>query len=87
MPMVNKPVEVIIEVDIKGNIKPMKMRYEDENGELQVVKFDSAAEIPVPLYDKKSYKKFSCSCIVDGIKRTYELKYFIQTCKWIICKV
>ncbi len=87
MPIVNKPVEVIIKVDVEGNIQPIKMRYEDENGELQVVKFVNATEIAVPLYDKKTYKKFSCSCIVNGIKRTYELKYFIETCKWIIYKI
>ena len=87
MPIVDRPVDVIVAVDMKGVITPLKMRYEDEEGEMQVVKFVSTTELPVPLYEKSVYKKFSCDSDINDTKKTYELKYYIQTCKWQIYKI
>jgi len=64
----------------------MRIQFQDENEELQVVHFDKngVQEIAVPLWDRKRVKRFQCRGPFNGYKVNFFLEYNINTGKWVI---
>lgn len=87
MKVVAKPVEMVAWFENEGAINPIRFRIEDKNNKLKVIKIDK-----ILFKDKEKIAGnlmliFRCSSIIDGRNKVYELKYEIDTCKWILFKI
>ena len=86
MKVIAKPVDVVAWFENKGMINPIKFRIKCEDDSYKVIKIDK-----VLLRDKERIagnimQIFRCSSVIDGVNKIYELKYEINTSKWILFK-
>lgn len=87
MKVVAKPVELVAWFENEGNINPVRFRMEDENNKYKIIKINKV------LYKEKEKIAgnhmivFRCSAIINGISKIFELKYEMNTCKWILFKI
>ena len=86
MKVVAKDIEMVVWFSKEG-IKPIKFRYEDNNGSYRTVKVDKIVG--------KSQEKmcgnialiFECQSLIDSEMKLYQLKFFISEMKWILWKI
>lgn len=87
MKVLAKPIEVISYTDNKGIIKPLRFRLQGEDENEKVIKID---KVIVREYEKLAGNPmlvFKCQSLINNVLRQYEIKYELQTCKWILYKI
>lgn len=87
MKVVVKPVEMIAWFENGGNINPVKFRIEGDNNILQVVKIGKVLKRSKEKIAGNNMFIFTCSSVVNGIEKIYELKYDVDKCKWYLFKI
>lgn len=85
----NIPIECIAEMKPNGEIRPMRIRFEHET-ERQVIEVttilekDKRVDIATMNNSKRIVFRFKCETIKEGVKIPFELKFDIDSCKWIL---
>lgn len=87
MKIMNKPVQMIFMSDTGGKIRPIKFRYEEDDGRLI-----SALITDVRAVNEMHYvgiEIVSCICKaniedLENIEKMYEVRYFVKDHKWIL---
>lgn len=87
MKVVAKPVEMVAWFENEGNINPVRFRMEDENNKYQVVKINKIFYRQKEKIAGNNMMVFKCSSVINGIEKIFELKYEMNTCKWILFKI
>lgn len=87
MKVVVKPVEMIAWFENGGNINPVKFRVEGDNDILKVVKIGKVLKRSKEKIAGNNMLIFTCSSVVNGIEKIYELKYDIDKFKWYLFKI
>lgn len=87
MKVVAKPIEVIPYTDAKGDIRPLRMKFEVEGNPAIVVKIDRIIEKHIEKLAGNYMWLFRCQSTINNTQRIFELKYELETCKWIIFKI
>jgi len=87
MKVVAKPIEVISMTDIKGNITPLRLRIENEDESVQVIKIDKIIDRVHEKLAGNTKLVFTCQSLIGNIEKRYEIKYEIETCKWVLFKI
>jgi len=87
MKVVAKPIEVISVMDTKGNITPLRLRIQRDDESLQVIKVDKVITRANEKFAGNRMIVFTCQSLVGDIEKKYELKYELETCKWILFKI
>lgn len=87
MKVVAKPIEVISVMDTKGNITPLRLRIERDDESLQVIKVDKVITRTKERFAGNQMIVFACQSLVENIEKRYELKYELDTCRWILYKI
>lgn len=89
LPKNNIPVQMIPLVDTTGDMRPLIFRYEDENHGIQTVKVDNTLSIQECNYVGQRCIKCICKAAVKGAEREilFEMKYLIESHKWIFSKL
>jgi hypothetical protein len=87
MKVVAKPIEVISVMDTKGNITPLRLRIQREDETLQVIKVDKIITRTQEKFAGNAMIVFTCQSLVGDIEKRYELKYGLNTCRWILFKI
>jgi len=87
MEVVAKPIEVISMTDIKGNITPLRLRIENEDESIQVIKIDKIIDRVHEKFAGNNKLVFTCRSLINDIEKVFEIKYEIATCKWILFKI
>jgi len=87
MKVVAKPIEVISVMDTKGNITPLRLRIQRQDESLQVIKVDKVITRANEKFAGNRMTVFTCQSLVEGIEKRYELKYELDTCRWILFKI
>lgn len=87
MKVIAKPVDVVAWFENKGIINPIKFRMTCDDDSYKVIKIDK-----VLLRDKEKItgniiQIFRCSSVINGVNKIYELKYEINTSKWMLFKI
>jgi len=85
--IVAKPIEVISLTDIKGNITPLRMRIEQEDESVQVIKIDKIIDRTHEKLTGNNELVFTCRSLIDDTEKVFEIKYEIATCKWVLFKI
>ena len=87
MKVVAKPIEVISVMDTKGIITPLRLRLVRDDESLQVIKVDKVITREQEKFAGNLMIVFTCQSLVGNIEKRYEIKYELNTCKWILFKI
>lgn len=87
MKVVAKPIEMVAWFENGGKINPVRFRIKNEDDALKVIKVDKILKRESEKLAGNPMKIFTCTSIIDGIETIFELKYEINTCKWILFKI
>jgi hypothetical protein len=87
MKVVAKPIEVVSYTDDKGDIRPLRFRIQNEDQTTKVIKIDKVITKETEKLAGNYMLVFKCQSLIDNIQRLFEIKYELQTCKWILFKI
>lgn len=87
MKVLAQPIEVISYTNDKGDIRPLRFRIQIGDDPMQVIKIDKIlfkqkeklAGTPMILY--------RCQSMNGDTERIFEIKYEVETCKWMLYKI
>ena len=80
------PVDVICMCSAGGEIRPLRIRMEDENHQLLRVDIDEVISVRPIQYVGIEAKLFLCRAVVEGKQWLFELKYTIRSHSWCFCR-
>lgn len=80
----NKPVDVISVCSASGEIKPLRLRMEDEQHQLLRIDIDEVVSVKPIQYVGIEAQIFLCKAVVKGKEWLFELKYTIRTHCWCL---
>ncbi len=80
----NQPVDVISVCSANGQIRPLRLRMEDENHGLLRVDIDEVVSMRPIQFVGIEAQIFLCRATVRGKKWLFELKYTIRTHNWCL---
>ncbi|MBQ6997069.1 MAG: hypothetical protein IJO72_04390 [Oscillospiraceae bacterium] len=80
--MSNQPVDVISVCSANGDIRPLRLRMEDEQHQLLRVDIDEIISVKPIQFVGIEAQIFLCKAQVAGKQWLFELKYTIRTHSW-----
>ena len=80
----NQPVDVISVCSAAGEIRPLRLRMEDEQHQLLRIDSDEIISSKPIQYVGIEAQIFLCKAIVKGKEWLFELKYTIRTHSWCL---
>lgn len=86
MKVVAKDIEMVVWFSKEG-IKPIKFRYEDDNGSYITVKVDKIIGKSQERLCGNLALIFECQSLISGEMKLYQLKFFVSEMKWILWKI
>jgi hypothetical protein len=82
--------EIDVIAKFKGTNKPVPIKFSIKEGEQESVKVIKVDKVIFSDEEKlagiKAYV-YRCQSIIDGKILLYELKYYIDKCKWVLYKM
>lgn len=87
MKVSDHPIEMISYTDIKGNIKPLRFRLQIENEPLKVIKIDKIIFKQLEKFAGNPMILYRCQSTDGDMEKVFEIKYELNTCKWILYKM
>lgn len=82
-----RPIEVVSYTDAKGDVRPIRFRIENGDESLQVIKIDKVIFKQKEKLAGNLMILYRCQSNIDGLLRVFEIKYELDTCKWILFKM
>ena len=80
----NKPVDVISMCSADGEIRPLRLRMEDEEHQLLRIDIEEIVSMKPIQYAGVEAQIFLCKATVQGKGWMFELKYTIRTHNWCL---
>ena len=80
------PVDVISVCSAGGEIRPLRMRLEDEGHQLLRIDIDEVISVKCIQYVGIEAQIFLCRAMVRGRQLLFELKYTIRTHSWCLMR-
>ena len=80
----NRPVDVISVCSASGEIKPLRLRMEDEQHQLLRIDIDEVISVKTIVYVGIEAQIFLCKAQVRGKQWLFELKYTIRSHCWCL---
>lgn len=80
------PVDVISVCSAGGEIRPLRIRMEDEGHQLLRIDIDEVISVKYIQYVGIEAQIFLCRATIQGMKRLFELKYTIRTHSWCLMR-
>ena len=82
----NQPVDVISVCSADGQIRPLRLRMEDEEHQLLRVDIDEIISMKPVQYVGIEAQIFLCKATVQGRKWLFELRYTIRSHSWCLLR-
>lgn len=82
MKIIAAPVEMVAKFKPDGSVTPARFAY---NG--KVIDVQQIISVTEEKLAGNRMKIFVCQSEIDGELKKYELKYELQTCKWMLWKI
>ena len=82
--MRNRPVDVISMCSADGEIRPLRLRMEDEEHQLIRLDIDEIVSMKPVQFVGIEAQIFLCKAFVKGKEWLFELKYTIRTHSWCL---
>ena len=86
MKVVSKKIEMIAYFKKDGKISPIKFRIEEED-KCQVIKIGKIISTDLEKLCGNKMLVFTCSAVIDGVEKVFELKYDLEGCRWMLYKI
>ena len=83
---INTPVDVISMCSANGDIKPLRLRMEDEEHQLLRIDIHEIISVKPIQFVGIEAQIFLCRSVVQGKEWLFELKYTIRTHTWCIMR-
>ena len=80
------PVDVISMCSAGGDIRPLRLRMEDEEHQLLRIDIDEVVSVRYVQYVGIEAQIFLCRTTVQGKRCMFELKYTIRTHSWCLLR-
>lgn len=87
MKVVAKAIEMVAWFTMDGVLNPVRFRMKDENQAWVTIKVDKIITRDMEKYVGNERLVFRCQSVIGKIEKVYEIKYDINTCKWILFKI
>lgn len=87
MKVIMEPIEMIGWFNLKGILMPLRFRLETKQHELKTVKINKVLYHTEEKIAGNPMRTYSCVVAVNGVEKPCELKYELNTCKWILFKI
>lgn len=81
---VNIPLQMIAVTDTNGRMSPLRFRFETEDHLIEVVNVERTVSRDESNYVGIKEKRFVCVAVIDGVKKSMEIRYTVNTQKWRI---
>lgn len=82
-----REVDVLASFNRTGQVRPLRLRIEDDMGERTTIKVDRVILFEVEKLAGNIMIKYRCQTVIDNAERIFELKYERDTCKWYLFKM
>ena len=86
MEMKNCPVDVIAMCSAAGDIRPLRLRLEDEHHQLIRIDIDEIISVKTIQYVGVEAQIFLCRATVGQKEWLFELRYTIRTHSWCLLR-
>ena len=80
------PVDVISICSAGGDIRPLRIRLEDDEHQLLRIDIDEVISVKCIQYVGIEAQIFLCRATIQGMRRLFELKYTILTHSWCLMR-
>ncbi len=80
----NQPVDVISMCSTDGQIRPLRLRLEDEEHQLLRIDIEEVLSSKTVQFVGIEAQIFLCQATVRGARWMFELKYTIRTHRWCL---
>lgn len=87
MKVLAKPVEMISWTEKDGKIHPVKFKLSDENNEDRVYKIKKIYTTEIEKLAGIKTFCFTCEIIVNDTVKVCEIRYNLDSCKWVLFKI
>lgn len=87
MRVVVQPIEMISYTDNKGDIRPLRFRMQTEDESVKVIKVDKVIIKETEKFAGNPMLVFKCQSLIDNVVKLFEIKYELNTCKWMLFKI
>lgn len=79
--VIDKPIQMLA-LFKDGVIDPMQFWIEAKDESIHTIKIDTI--ISREKFRGKNTIMIRCKCIINGIQRTLDIEYWLETCKWVL---
>jgi hypothetical protein len=87
MKVVARPIDMVAWFTEDGIPHPMRFRISKEDSSFTVIKIDKILYTEKEKLAGNHMFVFRCQSTIKGIQRTFEVKYELGSCKWILFKI
>ena len=84
--VVCKPIEMIAWFEKDGKVHPIKFRLKEDD-QNQVIPIERIRCVKLEKLGGNQMYVFECESHFKGIMKIYEIKYEMDTCKWMLFKI
>lgn len=87
MKVLTKPVEMVAWFTENGTPNPVRFRIRNDDQSTTVIKIDKIIFKEKEKLAGNFMIVFRCQSLINGVTKIYELKYELNTCRWILFKI
>ncbi|MFT9495870.1 hypothetical protein [Anaerosolibacter sp.] len=87
MKVVAKPIDMIAKFNKEGVPTPVKFKIAAEDQSEVTIKVDRVITRHLEKLAGNKMLVFRCQSAFNGIDKVFELKYGLETCKWMLFKI
>lgn len=87
MKVIRKPIEMIAWFTEDGIPTPIKFRIKDNKELWKIVKVKNILRRETKKLAGNKMIVFTCQSLINGTEKLYEIKYELDTCKWLLFKM
>ncbi len=84
--VVAKPIDVIAFFKKTGELNPLRFKINEADSNI-VIKIDKIICKELEKFAGNKMIVYRCQSVINGIEKVYEIKYEIETCKWMLYKI
>ena len=81
------PVDVISLCEADGQLRPLRIRYVDEQQQYQKMDIEAVLRRDVVRITGAEAEQFLCRATVEGVSRLFWLKYSLRNHSWCITQI
>ncbi len=85
MSEMNISIDVMTWTDTKGQQHPVRIKMKHKDKRSQVIKIDKILSSEKAIIDGVMTITYKCQCIIDNIRKIYDLRYSPEAFCWALC--